>query len=522
MITIGDGGEDTGWQTAPSGHRQGFADTADTVFFHFDRTRPRAIGQQARQIERSTTSALRRRRPALSASYGLSGAQISGLLTLAIFIPSGMWIFGAPAILALNFFFSIFFAALVAIRLAAFFLAPCEKTGNEPQGDTARRDEDLPVYSVLVPVFREAVILPQLVMALSRIDYPRSKLDIKLIFEEADTGTLEKALTLALPCHFECLVVPGGAPQTKPRALNYALAFARGDYITIFDAEDIPATDQLRRALQAFENGPENLACVQAPLGFYNSEDNWLTHQFTLEYAGLFHVLLPTLAAFDLPLLLGGTSNHFKTGILRQAGAWDPFNVTEDADLGIRLSRMGYKCGVIWSATKEEANGRLRGWIRQRSRWLKGWMQTYAVHMRNPLSLWRQLGPKGFFTFQALAGGMIVSSLVYPVFLLLLLFILLQDQLLAGLNSLTGYILLALNGFNFILGYTAAAMIGVEGVRRTGQMHLARCVFGVPLYWLLVSLGAYLALWQFFTRPFFWEKTNHGLSPNMPGASNKD
>ncbi|HHK74689.1 MAG TPA: glycosyltransferase [Rhizobiales bacterium] len=380
----------------------------------------------------------------------------------------------------------------------------------------------MPVYSVLVPVYREAAVLPQLTSALARLDYPEDRLDIKLILEEDDLETQISAMALCLPPHMECLVVPRAEPKTKPRALDYALSFARGEYVTIFDAEDIPAPDQLRCALQAFESGPDDLACLQAPLDFYNSDDNWLTRQFALEYAALFHVLLPTLARFRLPLLLGGTSNHFKTAILRQCGAWDPFNVTEDADLGIRLARLGYRCGIIYSATREEANGQIGNWLRQRSRWLKGWMQTYGVHMRNPVRLWRELGPRGFFTFQALAGGMIISALVYPLFLLLLATVLFQNELLAGLGSWPGSVLLILNGFNFVFGYTAAAMIEVEGVQRNGQKHLAPSVFGVPFYWLLISLGAYLALWQFFTNPFFWEKTRHGLSPNMPGFSQED
>ncbi len=459
---------------------------------------------------------------AVSAAYGLTGSQAAGLCLLFLLAITGSWYYGAPAILVIDLFLSLFFAALVSIRLAAFFLAPPESCGIQDRRRQTRSNEDLPVYSVLVPVYHETAILPQLVRALKQLDYPQEKLDIKLIFEEEDTETLESAHTLDLPEYWEFLIVPRAKPQTKPRALDYALTFARGKFTTIFDAEDIPTPDQLRCALQAFEEGPEGLACLQAPLDFYNGDDNWLTRQFALEYAALFHVLLPTLAKFNLPLLLGGTSNHFKTDILRKSGAWDPFNVTEDADLGIRLARQGYRCGILWSPTGEEANGHLGNWLRQRSRWLKGWMQTYAVHMRNPGLLWRELGPRGFFTFQALAGGMIVSSLVYPLFLLLFAGALVQNQLLDGLGSLPGALLLGLNGFNFVFGYTAAAMIGVEGVRRTGQVHLARSIFGVPFYWLLVSLGAYIALWQFFTKPFFWEKTRHGLSSNMPDYSEED
>ncbi len=149
-----------------------------------------------------------------------------------------------------------------------------------------------------------------------------------------------------LPPHFEVIVVPQGSPQTKPRALNYALQFCRGSLLTIYDAEDIPEPNQLREVARKFSGAGEKLACLQAQLSFYNPNENWLTRQFTAEYATLFGLILPALAAHNLPLPLGGTSNHFRTRNLRQIGGWDPYNVTEDADLGLRLARLGYRTGV--------------------------------------------------------------------------------------------------------------------------------------------------------------------------------
>jgi glycosyltransferase XagB len=182
------------------------------------------------------------------------------------------------------------------------------------------------------------------------------------------------------------IVVPCGLPQTKPRALNYALCFARGSLLTIYDAEDIPDPRQLRRAAAAFAVLPQDTACLQAELVFDNANENWLTRQFTIEYAMLFGMILPALAAHRLPLPLGGTSNHFRIDALRRAGAWDAYNVTEDADLGIRLARLGFDTDTITSCTYEEANVSLRNWMRQRTRWMKGFLATWLVHMREPLA----------------------------------------------------------------------------------------------------------------------------------------
>jgi len=209
----------------------------------------------------------------------------------------------------------------------------------------------------------------------------------------------------------------GPPSRTKPKALNYALPLARGEFVVIYDAEDRPEPDQLRRALH--RGGPPNLAAVQARLNLYNASDSWLTSQFTIEYCALFDGLLPALDRLSLPIPLGGTSNHFRASALRWLMAWDAFNVTEDADLGIRLARSGYRCQVVASTTHEEAPARLMCWLRQRTRWLKGYVQTWLVHMRSPAALWRELGPRGFLAFQIMVGGTVLSALAHPWFYLL-------------------------------------------------------------------------------------------------------
>ncbi|MCB1510114.1 MAG: glycosyltransferase, partial [Hyphomicrobiaceae bacterium] len=274
------------------------------------------------------------------------------------------------------------FALIVAQRLVMFGIAARSALPRHRRSLRAKvRDQTLPVYSVLVPLFREAEVLPGLVRALYRLDYPPEKLDILIILEAVDAETLAVAKSLGLPGHFRIVIVPDGAPRTKPKALNFALRFARGAFVTVFDAEDVPEPTQLLDAVDAFRRARgRRLGCVQARLNIYNHRSSWLAAQFTLEYSALFDGMLPALQRLRLPIPLGGTSNHFPRSILDELGGWDPFNVTEDADLGIRLARAGYEIEMLASTTWEEAPATIRDWLPQRTRWLKGWMQTYLVH----------------------------------------------------------------------------------------------------------------------------------------------
>ena len=197
---------------------------------------------------------------------------------------------------------------------------------------------DWPMYTILCPLYREAEVVPQFVEAMSALDYPTEKLQILFLTEEDDNTTRQAIQRLHLPPHFTIVTVPPGEPRTKPRACNYGLLQATGNYVVIYDAEDIPDPLQLKKAVLAFANqGPET-ACVQAKLNFYNAEQNLLTRWFTAEYSLWFDLTLPGLQKLGVPLPLGGTSNHFRTHLLRSLGAWDAFNVTEDCDLGLRMA----------------------------------------------------------------------------------------------------------------------------------------------------------------------------------------
>lgn len=407
-----------------------------------------------------------------------------------------------------SFVCGVFFLAVVALRL----LCLLDDNRKRHSAYSKLADDDLPDYTLLVPVFRETQVLGQLVRSLSRLNYPRAKLDIKLILEETDTPMQRAVAALNLPDYFDVIVVPAGKPQTKPRALNYALQFARGQLLTIYDAEDVPEPLQLRKAAEQFAASTPQLACLQAELAFYNPNENWLTRQFTVEYATLFKLILPALVAQRLPILLGGTSNHFRISILRDLGAWDPFNVTEDADLGLRLARAGYGTAVLDSITYEEANPVFGNWLQQRARWLKGFLQTWLVHMRNPIKLGQEIGFDGFWALQALTFGLIVSSLFHPFLLGNAIYLIFSGNLALQAVSLPTALLAGLNIAVLFAGYAFSIYAGYYALRRKHINGWWIVLVTMPCYWMLISMAGWMALWQFIFKPFHWNKTKHGLS----------
>ncbi len=448
--------------------------------------------------------------PAFSAARRMWLWQIMGL-AVAIGLAAGALIMSpAVAVEAVSIVLAAIFAFVVLLRLAA--LGICLAVPLHATAPVRMPVSTLPVYSVLVPLFREARVVPDLVRALKRLNYPRARLDVKLILEAVDTETQAAVAALRLGPEFEMIVVPDAMPRTKPKALNYAMNFVRGDYITIFDAEDIPEPDQLLRALAVFRSGDDRIGAVQARLAIDNAGDGVLAGQFTLEYMALFDGLLPALDWLRLPIPLGGTSTHFLTEVVRRAGGWDPHNVTEDADLGMRLARMGYTCRTIPSRTYEEAPFRLAMWVRQRTRWIKGWMQTLLVHTRQPVRLVREMGLMGSAAFVTLLGGTILSALVHPISLGIVGWQAMQGELMRLPGTAAGDALVAVSAGNLMLGYGGALlMIVVSAVRRRAWRLLPWTPL-VPLYWLLISLAAYRALIQLLTDPHKWEKTEHGLS----------
>lgn len=371
-------------------------------------------------------------------------------------------------------------------------------------------EEDLPVYTVLVPVYREENIVAQLVGNLGGIDYPQDKLEVLILIEEEDDATRQAVVKANPPSNFHVVIVPDGQPRTKPRACNVGLRFARGEYLVIFDAEDIPEPDQLKKAVTAFRRSDEKTVVLQASLNYYNSTENILTRMFTLEYNYWFYYMLPGLDTFGLPIPLGGTSNHFRTSALRKLGGWDPHNVTEDADLGIRAAAEGYRVGVINSTTMEEANTSVPNFIRQRSRWIKGYLQTVLVHARQPRTLIKRVGVVPFLAFLILIGGTPASFLlVLPFMILTGVAAVVPDVVLA--LQLPAWVLW-LGMVNFFIGSALMVHLTMMGPFKRGTFMLVPWALLNPAYWVLHSIASYKALWQLLTRPHYWEKTQHGLT----------
>jgi glycosyltransferase XagB len=404
------------------------------------------------------------------------------------------------------------FLAAAALRLVtAAFIA-------EPPARLARmRDDELPVYTIMCPLYREANVVAGLVAAIRRLDYPPEKLDVKFVVEIDDYETRRALALLDLGPPFTVITAPPFGPRTKPKALNVALMFARGSFTVVYDAEDMPEPDQLRRALSVFMAADERLACVQAALTIDNTTDSWLTRMFTASYAGQFDAFLPGLAALQLPFPLGGSSNHFRTNVLRHVGGWDPYNVTEDADLGIRLARLGYRLAAVSSATYEEAPGRFTPWLRQRTRWYKGWIQTWLVHMRRPGKLVRDLTPMGAIAFQLFLGCNVLAALIHPVFTIGLCYALMT----APLHSIA-VMDASVFAAALLLGYISTIVLDMIGLRRRRLLGHSWALLLTPLYWFLLSIAAWRALLQLLYDPQRWDKTEHGLArtSRLFGAGN--
>ncbi len=372
-------------------------------------------------------------------------------------------------------------------------------------------DHALPHYTILVPLYREAQVVGALLDALERIDYPRAKLDIKLLIEADDEETRLALERLAPGPVHDIVIAPPGHPRTKPRALNIGLAHARGALVTVYDAEDDPDPTQLRRAAAAFAQAPGSLACLQCPLAIGNARDSWLAGLFALDYASLFDVLDPGLARLGLPIPLGGTSNHFRVETLRRLHGWDAWNVTEDADMGVRLARRGYEVATLDAPTWEEAPAKLAAWLAQRRRWMKGWMQTLIVHLRQPLRLMRELGALRAAALVTMLAGGVLGPLVGPLYVALFIYDGVRGALFSPVTTMD-LIASALWCSIAVLGALALMAPILMGARRRGLTRLLPLLPLLPAYQILLGLAAAMALIDLFRRPHHWAKTTHGLA----------
>jgi cellulose synthase/poly-beta-1,6-N-acetylglucosamine synthase-like glycosyltransferase/glycosyltransferase involved in cell wall biosynthesis/O-antigen/teichoic acid export membrane protein len=432
---------------------------------------------------------------------------IVALFASLLFFFTKSTLIGFVAVLSTIYFADVFFNLYLVLKSLHF---PPELHFEQDDLDEID-DNKLPRYTILCPMYREANVLPHFVESINKMDYPKSKLEVLLLLEEDDKETIERAQELKLESHFKVLVVPHSFPKTKPKACNYGLAHSTGEYLVIYDAEDIPDPDQLKKAVLGFKKLGDGYSCLQAKLNYHNPDQSFLTRLFTTEYSLWFDVMLPALQTVNTFIPLGGTSNHFRTSDLNKFEGWDPFNVTEDADLGVRLFRAGGKTAIIDSMTYEEASSTLKNWIRQRSRWIKGYLQTYLVHMRNPLDLVKKF-KWHFIIFQLVAGLRMSFMIINPIlWVMTLSYFFLYKYVGPQIESLYPASIFYMAITSAIFGNFLYVYYYMIGTAKHGQYQLIKYVFLVPIYWFFTSIAACMAFWQLFTKPHYWEKTIHGL-----------
>lgn len=453
----------------------------------------------------TATIGLARDNPKASVCGGFSRTEqimLLGLLLVLIawcwFAPFGLFVSSGLAVGALFLMRTIMWLAALAHTL------PSESMGATPQ--------IWPDYTILVALHDEERSVPALVKALGAIDYPQAKLEILFLLEEHDSATLHALKQEQLAPSMRVVVLPDGPARTKGRALNVGLMLARGDYIAVYDAEDAPDPQQLRKAVARFADLPRHIGALQARLSIYNSKETPISRFFALEYAMLFDVILPGLAGESLPLTLGGTSNHFRTQALRAVGGWDAWNVTEDADLGLRLARHGYGIEMLNSVTGEEAPISIMAWLRQRIRWMKGWMQTSLVMMRAPRSAIARMGLLRWCAALALSHGTVLTALTGPWYMIVAGIAFFGEGLDQALASLVGFGVATFSISVFSLGLCGLILPLLLAIGRRRMWNMLPWLPFLPIYLLLMSLAAWLAVYELLLHPQKWNKTPHGVT----------
>lgn len=410
-------------------------------------------------------------------------------------------------LIVLNFFIHIFFFSVVVLK-AGLILFSLKRPDHQA---TETDERHLPRYCIMMPCYKEGKVIKQLISNINNIDYPKDKLQVLIVVEDDDYDTLTVLKKITLPSHFQIFLVPTPLlPKGKPNACNHALAAVDAEFLVIYDAEDRPEIDQLKKAVKRFHELPEYVVCLQGKLNFFNANENWLTRLFTIEYTTWFDLFILGLSRLHLPIPLGGTTNHIKVKPLKDIGGWDKYNVTEDCDLGIRFSAMGYKVDYLESTTYEEAVIRPWAWIKQRTRWTKGYMVTWLVHMRNPIKIYKNIGFDGMMALQLFVLGVPLTNLINPIMFSLFFIWFAFDpnwihQLFPPLIWNMGIVL-------FVIGNSILIVSSMFAVFRRKWYNLILWCGLIPIYWIMQSIATYRALYQLVTKPHEWEKTEHGIS----------
>ncbi len=436
---------------------------------------------------------------------------LSLIFALGLYMSTIYTLIVLVAVLTVLYFGDMFFNLYLIVRSISI-----DQEAVVSQEELAREDyRDWPTYTIYCPLYKEWRVLPQFIKAMDNLEYPKAKLQVLLLLEEDDKETIKRAHEMRLPPHFEIAVVPHSAPKTKPKALNYGLQRTRGEYAVIYDAEDMPDRDQLKKAVLVFERSSSKVVCIQAKLNFYNATQNMLTRVFTAEYSLWFDLVLAGLHSLAAPIPLGGTSNHFRTVFLHKLRGWDAFNVTEDCDLGMRLSKMGYQTLLINSYTWEEATSKISNWINQRSRWIKGYIQTYFVHLRRISHIKNTWALSKRLIFHVIVGGKVLSMFINPfMWLTTIIYFTLRAQVGDAIEQFfpAAIYYMAVSclvfGNSLYMYYYMIASVKLE------QYDNVKYMVFVPMYWLLMSWAAWKALFEFIVKPHYWAKTEHGFHMN--------
>ena len=455
---------------------------------------------------------------AISVRGGLSPWQrasvfliLAGLVMAAVFAPVGS---AAATVAALILLFGMTMLLKFTLSLRA--------GGVEPLPDQLLTDAECPSYTIVAALYKEPEVLPQLMQSLSAMDYPKERLQVLILLEEDDKETRRVAQRLAIPENLEFIIIPyeEPGPRCKPRALQYAMRrLMAGDFVVIYDAEDRPDPDQIRKAATVFaQRGPE-LACLQAEVRWYNREQSLMTRMAAASYASHFGLILPGLAKSKGVVPLGGTSCHIRTSALALIGGWDPYNVTEDLDLGVKLKRAGFCVAMLPSITWEEAPTTIKATVKQHSRWIKGHTATFIAHTRNPFSLYRDLGAFGFLSFLLIIGGAHVAILAAPIFWsMTLMYLLTGAHIIQQITPQPAFYL----GVTCLLGNFFFAWQAMFACVITGQYRMVPWTLLLPIFWLSVLSAAGLkAAWEVISgRLYYWDKTQHGVSLKEEAKTN--
>jgi glycosyltransferase XagB len=454
---------------------------------------------------------LSRRLPAYSALKRFSLGQRVGIGLGTVVIVAAFAVRPIIAGTVLMSILTILYVSMLGMRIDLAVRGRGDQRIKFTDEQLAELDRDaLPTFSILVPAYREPQVLPHLVGNLAALDYPQHKLEIRLLLEEDDAETIAAAALLNLAAPFEVIIVPPVGPRTKPKALNYALLGCTGEIVCIYDAEDRPDPRQLLKVAATFAQLGERVGCVQAELAYFNANENLITRWFAVEYRMWFTQFLPALSHSNAAIPLGGTSNHMRRELLVKLGAWDPYNVTEDADLGIRLRRCGYTVAVLDSQTYEEANTDFVNWIKQRSRWYKGYLQTWLVHMRRPQQLIKDIGFAAFIRFNLFVGGTPILAMLNPIsWALLIMWFVLEPQFIIRIMPWPIYY----SGlFGWLFGNFMFFYLNLMVAYDFEEEKVFMAALRLPVYWVMMAIAAFKALLQLVFKPNYWEKTEHGLS----------